>query len=80
MRLFQYLVNKTTKVALSARVMTKKDLLNKCCDNPTSYAQMVNYILRTYVTGEIIAAAGSEINQFRQASWGSPPECAQELQ
>lgn len=64
---------------LLARLTTKIDRRKLKDGQLTSYRDLVNYLLRTYATEEVIAEADVAINQFHQGDRVSPPEYAQKL-
>lgn len=78
MWLFHYIDKKTTKAALSARTTTKVDKRKYKGGQLAPYPKVVNYLLKTYATDEVIAETDTGINQFRQGDLISPPEYAQE--
>lgn len=74
MMLLKYLVNTTTKAAQTAMVTTKEDRRNQQSRKLTPYPEIVNYLLITYATGEVITEADAEIKLLRQPSIILPSE------
>jgi len=80
MWLFQFFVKKTAKAALSARTTTVSASGGKTkASQLTSYPAVVQFLLRTYATDEVIAEADAEISRYRQPDRMSPQDYAHNL-
>jgi len=80
MWLFQYFVKKTTKAAIVARTTAGSTGDGKTPGSHlTNYPAVVQFLLKTYATDEVIAEADAEINRYRQPDRMSPPDYAHNL-
>lgn len=65
MWLFPHIIGEPIKAALSNRV-TDDERNRQHNEKPTTYCQVVRYLLETYATDDVIAEAKSEITTFKQ--------------